>query len=98
MTDDDFEGLIWFHLLDYNLTDVKYIAVDFDSEIVLSYKDMLTITESAIMPTKFLWETENDTFRVRTDIYINQKKNNQFIAPAPDNYSTVVIKLGSTEE
>jgi len=93
MTDDDFEQLILFKLIDYNLTGAKYLAVDFDGEIVVSHGDRLVrgihnTTNSYNKNTHhFIWRS-NDAESVLTGTYLTRSPDD-----TPPNYKNVMIKL-----
>ena len=43
MTDEDFIELIWFTLMDVDLTDINYLAVDYDGEIIYRTKKLIPV-------------------------------------------------------
>jgi len=83
MTDDDFKGLILFKLMDYDLSNVVSIAVDCDSEIVVSYDDIL---EQRFYGGQCIWRTNCGSAKL-TKIYMN------LTDITPENHKTVLIIL-----
>ena len=91
MTDDQFEQLILFHLIDVDLTDINYLAVDYDGEIVYGIdrplhpvKKMSSVDNNLIVR----WFPEEQyNFSRLSSIFISDKHN------VPENHKHVMIKL-----
>lgn len=88
MTDVDWYELILFKLISYDLTDMKYVGVDFDGEIVVG-DDKMALTDNTIPPSGYeVWEVHKnggfDNEATRTGI---------FLRPAPPNYKELMFKL-----
>jgi len=83
MTDEEFTELVWFYLLDADFTGVKYLAVDFDGEIVFGID--LVLTQVYDDNNNVLWRGGE---YVLSNIYI------PFIdGKIPENYRTVMITV-----
>jgi len=83
MTDDEFIEMIWFYLMDVDLTGVRYVAVEFDGEIVFGTDVILTKRNNET--GKILWR--GGKYRLSGEYlpFIDDK--------LPDNHKTVLITL-----
>lgn len=92
MTDDDFEALVLFHLMDADLSDVKYAAVDHDGEIVFGIEEKLVpYNETSVLESDaiyVLWKGANDSHRMLTNNFLPFDSDE-----LPDNHRTVMITL-----
>ena len=92
MTDEDFEALVFFALMSADLTGVKYIAVDYDGEIVFGIDEKLIpygetpILEDGVMYV--LWKGANDSHRMLTGKFLPFDSDD-----LPDNHKHVMITL-----
>ena len=84
MTDDDFTQLVLFKLLDENINNVKYVAVDYDGEIVCGF-DTLSPCQVPEQDS-CCWQTNHTADFFLSGIYIK-------LNPLPNNYKTVMITL-----
>lgn len=89
MTDDDFEQLILFTLIDVDLTGATCVAIDYDGEIILGMGCDLYVkqSESGGRSGKeiYLWKGEDSKW---TDVFLPFDEKTM-----PENYKTVLIKL-----
>jgi len=87
MTKDDWFELIMYKLIDYDLTNVKYIGIDYDGEIVTS-SYLMTIEDNTIPPNgQKVWGGKpppDHMIPFCTDVYLN---------PVMDNYAEMLFKL-----
>ena len=91
-TDDEWKEFLLFKLLDYDLTDINYLAIDFDGEIVVSSALMRsTTTAPTILSGGVYWISPN----INPNNNPNRRTTNIFIDEdcIPDNYATMLIKL-----
>lgn len=92
MTDDEFEQLILFKLMDFDTDGFKYAAVDYDGEIVVGFIPLIPRQEqSAIHEEKLLvtlWGDVSHRYSKLSCVYITSDKYT-----TPDNHRTVMITL-----
>lgn len=99
-TIDDWRQYLLFMLLDINIDEYNYIAIDYDGEIIVCEKEMMIERsddadmrdDAKRLVIETYWVHRHDNIRTnsnectRTGIYLSENMT-------PDNFDTMMIKL-----
>jgi len=88
MTDEDFIELIWFCLIDVDTSNVKYIAVDYDCEIIFGMDGELVPHRMDMNKKGYIRWFSFDANDELSGAYLPFDT-----LTLPYNYKTVMIKL-----
>lgn len=88
MTEDDYKELILFKLIDYDLTGIKYAALDYDGEIVISKYKLSTESSTADGLIAYYWVSRDKRYSHPTCIVTKI-----FMDDVPENYASMLFEL-----